>query len=69
MNTDLQYCVAFTRIPSLGPARFQLLQQHFSTLERAWNAFAAEIKGMIRQVGAMNHVRIREAPAGYGGGA
>ena len=44
MNTDLQYCVAFTRIPSLGPARFQLLQQHFGTLERAWNASAAELK-------------------------
>ena len=44
MNTDLQYCVAFTRIPSLGPARFQLLQQHFGTLEQAWNASAAEFK-------------------------
>ena len=27
-----------------------------------------EIKGLIRQVGAMNYVRTREVPAGYGGG-
>ena len=27
-----------------------------------------EIKGMVKQVGAMNYIRAREVPAGYGGG-
>lgn len=34
----LPYWVAFTRIPSLTPARFHLLERAFSSLEEAWRA-------------------------------
>ena len=41
---DLKYWVAFSRVPSIGRARFQLLQQYFGTLEWAWNASEADLK-------------------------
>ena len=45
MNTnDLQYWVAFTRLPAIGPARFRMLQRHFGTLEEAWRASAEMLK-------------------------
>lgn len=36
----LPYWVAFTRIPSLTPARFRLLERAFPSLEEAWRAGA-----------------------------
>ena len=33
---ELKYWIAFNRIPQIGRARFNLLEQHFGSLENAW---------------------------------
>src|SRR4030043_2285079 len=43
-NSDIQYWVAFNRIPGIGRARYQLLEKHFGRLENAWSATAAELR-------------------------
>ena len=42
--SELQYWVAFSRIPSIGRARFTLLEKHFGSLEAAWHGSAAELR-------------------------
>ncbi len=42
--SDTKYWVGFTLIPGVGRAKFSRLEQHFSDLERAWQASAAELK-------------------------
>lgn len=37
-NLDLKYWVGFSKIPSIGPTRFQKLLKGFSNLEAAWNS-------------------------------
>lgn len=37
-NLDLKYWVGFSKIPSIGPTRFQKLLKGFPDLEQAWNA-------------------------------
>jgi DNA processing protein len=41
---ELQYWVAFGRIPAVGRARFALLEAHFGTLEEAWKASPADLQ-------------------------
>jgi DNA processing protein len=41
---DTKYWVAFSRIPQVGRARYELLLQHFGLLERAWHATSAELR-------------------------
>ena len=41
---DLKYWVAFSRIPLLGTARFQLLEGYFPSLRDAWQASAHDLK-------------------------
>ena len=41
---ELKYWVAFTRIPSVGRARFKILEQHFGTLEQAWHVGLSELR-------------------------
>jgi DNA processing protein len=43
MQGDLPFWVAFSRIPGVGRARFQLLERHFGSLAEAWEAPAAEL--------------------------
>jgi len=43
-NSAIQYWIGFTKIPSIGPIRFEKIQKHFPSLEQAWNAPAAEFK-------------------------
>jgi len=41
---DIQYWVAFNRIPGIGRARYSLLEKHFGRLENAWTATPAELR-------------------------
>jgi DNA processing protein len=40
---DTKYWVALSRVPSVGRARFERLEQFFGSLERAWQASVAEL--------------------------
>ena len=40
---EVGYWVAFNRIPSIGRARFALLEGHFGSMERAWRASSDEL--------------------------
>jgi DNA processing protein len=42
--TDLNYWLAFDRIPSIGRVRFERLERHFGTLAEAWAAPVAELR-------------------------
>jgi DNA processing protein len=42
--SDLAYWVAFHRVPSIGRARFERLEQHFGALSEAWAADAGELR-------------------------
>ncbi len=35
---DYKYCVAFSRLPDIGPARFRKIKSSFGTFENAWKA-------------------------------
>ncbi len=41
---EIAHWVALDRVTGIGRARFLLLEKHFGTMERAWNAPAAEIE-------------------------
>ena len=41
---DRKYWVAFSRIPSLGPVKFRLLEGYFGSLEQAWIASPGELR-------------------------
>jgi DNA processing protein len=41
---EVAYWVALNRIVGVGRARFQLLEQHFGTMEAAWNAAKSELQ-------------------------
>jgi DNA processing protein len=44
MNSDeVKYWVAFSRVPTIGRARYALLEGYFGSLEKAWHAGAAEL--------------------------
>ena len=43
-RNELQYWVAFGRVPQIGRARFSLLEQHFSSMEEAWEAGPASLQ-------------------------
>ena len=43
-HADTKYWVAFTRIPSIGPARTRTLEAAFGTMEAAWRASADELR-------------------------
>ena len=51
-HADTRYWVAFTRIPSIGPARTRTLERAFGTMEAAWRATAGELRdaGLDRSV-------------------
>ncbi len=40
---EVGYWVAFNRIPTIGRARFALLEGHFGSMERAWRASSDEL--------------------------
>ena len=42
---DLKYWVAFNRIHLMGTVRLRLLERYFSTMEEAWSASKAELRG------------------------
>ena len=41
---ELKYWVSFNRVPRVGRARFNLLENYFGTLERAWHAGGPDLK-------------------------
>ncbi len=43
-RSELQYWVAFGRVPQIGRARVALLEAHFGRLEDAWKAGPAELQ-------------------------
>jgi len=43
-RNELQYWVAFGRVPQIGRARFSLLEQHFASIEEAWKAGPASLQ-------------------------
>jgi DNA processing protein len=43
-RTELQYWIAFGRVPQIGRARFSLLEAHFGSLEDAWRADAGALQ-------------------------
>lgn len=42
-NRDTKYWVSFTRVPTVGRARFGLMEAYFGSLEEAWRASAGEL--------------------------
>ena len=42
-SSEVGYWVAFNRIPTIGRARFAILEGYFGSLERAWRASAADL--------------------------
>ncbi len=42
-SNEVGYWVAFNRIPTIGRARFAILEGYFGSLERAWRASAADL--------------------------
>ena len=67
MRPDLAYWVAFSLIPGVGRARFQLLERHFGSLEEAWRAPASALlaAGLDRRtVTAIVQRRERLSPQG-----
>ena len=42
-SSEVGYWVAFNRIPTIGRARFAILEGYFGSLERAWQASAADL--------------------------
>ena len=60
--------VALDRFRLLGIVRFRRLEAFFGESENIWQASLGELKsaGMVKQVGCMNYVRIREAGPIYG---
>lgn len=44
-RNELQYWVAFHRVPQIGRVRFSLLEASFDCLEEAWKASAAALQG------------------------
>ena len=42
-KNEVKYWVAFDRIPTIGRARFALLEGFFGSLEKAWHAGSAEL--------------------------
>ena len=42
-SNEVGYWVAFNRIPTIGRARFAILEGYFGSLERAWQASAADL--------------------------
>ena len=51
-DTELQYWIAFSRIPTVGRVRLGLLEERFGSLESAWSAGASELRaaGLDRNV-------------------
>ena len=43
MDADLPYFVAFSMFPGIGPVRFQLLYDYFSSAKNAWSASSGEL--------------------------
>ena len=43
-RSELQYWVAFGRVPQIGRARFSLLEAHFPSIEAAWKAGPASLQ-------------------------
>ena len=43
-RSELQYWVAFGRVPQIGRARFSLLEAHFPSMEAAWKAGPASLQ-------------------------
>ena len=37
-SDDVKYWVAFSRIPTIGRAKFAMLERYFGSLEKAWHA-------------------------------
>ena len=44
-RNELQFWVAFGRVPQIGRARFSLLEANFGSLEDAWKASPAALQG------------------------
>ena len=42
-SNEVKYWVAFTQIPTIGRARFALLEGYFGSLEKAWSAGAGDL--------------------------
>lgn len=63
---EIAYWVALDRVTGVGRARFQLLEKHFGTMERAWQAPAAEIEAAgldARTAAAIIAARVAGDPA------
>lgn len=43
-NKDLPYWIAFSRVPAVGRVRVGLLEQHFGSLQAAWEAGTGELR-------------------------
>ena len=58
-HADTKYWVAFTRIPSIGPARTRTLQAAFGTMEAAWHATLDDLRAAGLDARVVAQVRSR----------
>src|SRR4030043_509533 len=64
-ENELKYWVGFSRMPGIGRVKISQLLEHFTTLEHAWKAPAAELKkaGLdSKTVENIVHLRPRISP-------
>lgn len=65
-NTELQYWVAFRRVPAIGTVRIRLLLERYGSLEEAWSAPASSLKNAgldRRSVSSLTATRSKVDPA------
>jgi len=55
-NKDIKYWVGFSLIPGIGRVRLTQLENHFGSLEKAWQAASAELKQANLDRGAIQTV-------------
>lgn len=55
-NKDLKYWVGFSLISGIGPVKFTQLESYFGSLEKAWQAAAADLKQAGLDKGAIQAI-------------
>ncbi|MDP6716797.1 MAG: DNA-protecting protein DprA, partial [SAR202 cluster bacterium] len=55
-DKELKYWIAFNRVSRVGRARMALLEGHFGSLSRAWEADSMELAGAGLDRGTVRHI-------------
>ncbi len=56
-----KYWVAFSRVPFIGPSRINRLMARFGSLEQAWQASAADLRGVLDERSLDSLIKVRSS--------